>query len=251
MSKPVSLPNWASAQINNTEPPASKKASGYGYSDAPSSDEFNWVLWSISQWIDYVDSNAVDGALTIGTSLAVGTTLAVGTNGTITGNLAVGGSATVGGTLTATGTLSAADLKHTAVQTLIFPASTASEAVGVYDAATMSRAIGSSTTGMHFGLSPLVAGMRIKAWRLYVRHVAGVGSISAQLKKCSMNAGGPTVTTVGTPQSYGGIDVGWFYMGEAGLDEIVTSQASWAVAFTGCGTTGDLVYHLEIDVTRP
>lgn len=61
MSKPTNKPGW-NPSSNVTEPSDSKKAAGYSVGEKPSSSNFNWLLKTISQWIDFIDSEGLQGA---------------------------------------------------------------------------------------------------------------------------------------------------------------------------------------------
>lgn len=65
-TKPTDLPEWATDETNNTEPSAGQKASGWTNGQVPPSSYFNWYMFSVWLWIEWLNSAVVDfGANTV------------------------------------------------------------------------------------------------------------------------------------------------------------------------------------------
>jgi hypothetical protein len=60
MSKPTNKPGW-NPTSNSTEPSSTKKAAGWSSGEKPSSAHFNWLFKTISEWIDHIDAEGVQG----------------------------------------------------------------------------------------------------------------------------------------------------------------------------------------------
>lgn len=60
MSKPTNKPGW-NPTSNSTEPSSTKKAAGWSSGEKPSSAHFNWLFKTVSQWIDHIDAEGVQG----------------------------------------------------------------------------------------------------------------------------------------------------------------------------------------------
>jgi hypothetical protein len=57
MSKPTNKPGWNPADSSKIEEPSSlKKSQGWSEGEKPSAKHFNWLMKTVSQWIDHVDS---------------------------------------------------------------------------------------------------------------------------------------------------------------------------------------------------
>lgn len=59
MSKPTNKPGWNSTNVS--EPSSTKKSQGWAADEKPSAAQINWLLKTISQWIDHVDLDRVKG----------------------------------------------------------------------------------------------------------------------------------------------------------------------------------------------
>ena len=59
MSKPTNKPGWN--PTNLSEPSSTKKSQGWAADEKPSAAQINWLLKTISQWIDHVDLDRVKG----------------------------------------------------------------------------------------------------------------------------------------------------------------------------------------------
>jgi hypothetical protein len=63
MPKPVSKPDWTSANPSaRTEPSGSKKNSGWLAGEKPPFQFFNWLFFNIDEWIDYFEA-VTDGTV--------------------------------------------------------------------------------------------------------------------------------------------------------------------------------------------
>ncbi len=60
MSKPTNKPGW-NPTSNSTEPSSAKKAAGWSSGEKPSSAHFNWLMKTVSEWIDHIDAEGVQG----------------------------------------------------------------------------------------------------------------------------------------------------------------------------------------------
>ena len=60
MSKPTNKPGW-NPTSNSTEPSSTKKAAGWSSGEKPSSAHFNWLFKTVSEWIDHIDAEGVQG----------------------------------------------------------------------------------------------------------------------------------------------------------------------------------------------
>jgi hypothetical protein len=60
MSKPTNKPGW-NPTTNSTEPSSAKKAAGWSSGEKPSSAHFNWLMKTVSEWIDHIDAEGVKG----------------------------------------------------------------------------------------------------------------------------------------------------------------------------------------------
>ena len=60
MSKPTNKPGW-NPTTNSTEPSSAKKAAGWSSGEKPSSAHFNWLMKTVSEWIDHIDAEGVQG----------------------------------------------------------------------------------------------------------------------------------------------------------------------------------------------
>ena len=64
MSKPTTLPSWATTlandpvtgQPNRAEPSAGKKITGFNFNEKPPRQDVNWLHWLTNQWLDYFNS---------------------------------------------------------------------------------------------------------------------------------------------------------------------------------------------------
>ena len=75
-TRPDDYPRWATTEVEVTEPPESRKASGYVGGDKPRRGWENWIKNEIYKWILYLDESGVslsflveDGAFSTGGSL--------------------------------------------------------------------------------------------------------------------------------------------------------------------------------------
>lgn len=72
MAKPIEPPpEWASDETNNDEPAALQKQTGWEFEQTGVSDFDNWYKRTVQKWLEYVDSNVVDGDLEIDGNLEV------------------------------------------------------------------------------------------------------------------------------------------------------------------------------------
>lgn len=83
MPKPSDLPNWATdanyaagaepeqGTPTKVEPISSKQASGWRPEEKPKAQSLNWWQNLVYQWVLYVDSNSIDGDLTVSGDLHV------------------------------------------------------------------------------------------------------------------------------------------------------------------------------------
>ena len=60
MSKPTNKPGW-NPTSNSTEPSSAKKAAGWSSGEKPSSAHFNWLMKTVSEWIEHIDAEGVKG----------------------------------------------------------------------------------------------------------------------------------------------------------------------------------------------
>jgi hypothetical protein len=62
MSKPTNKPGWNPSDPSKVvEPTSTKKAQGWAAGEKPAAEHFNWLMKTVSQWIDYVDVEGVQG----------------------------------------------------------------------------------------------------------------------------------------------------------------------------------------------
>lgn len=157
--------------------------------------------------------------------------------------------------LSATGQISASNTfstspKFTTAETLHISACDAQTASGGPTFATNGNGwtLGTSTQRIVYPLR-LPRDAQINAWRIIIRKISGAGSITGQLYKYDANT--LTETAVGASNAYPGSS-GYTILQTTGLTENVSTQAvGYYLAVTGGGTTGDVVYHAELDYTRP
>lgn len=60
MSKPTNKPGW-NPTSNLSEPSPTKKSQGWAAGEKPAAEHFNWLMKTVSEWIDYVDTAGVQG----------------------------------------------------------------------------------------------------------------------------------------------------------------------------------------------
>lgn len=96
MAKPIEPPpEWASDETNNTEPAALQKQTGWEFEQTGVSDYDNWWKRTAQKWIEYVDSNVIDGDLEIDGNLTVNDDLHVLGNAVFDGDVNIDGDLTV------------------------------------------------------------------------------------------------------------------------------------------------------------
>lgn len=62
MSKPTNKPNWNPSDSSKiVEPSSTKKSQGWSSGEKPAAEHFNWLMKTVSEWIDYVDTAGVKG----------------------------------------------------------------------------------------------------------------------------------------------------------------------------------------------
>lgn len=62
MSKPTNKPGWNPSDSSKVvEPNSTKKAQGWAAGEKPAAEHFNWLMKTISQWIDHIDAEGVQG----------------------------------------------------------------------------------------------------------------------------------------------------------------------------------------------
>lgn len=62
MSKPTNKPGWSPSDPSKiSEPSSTKKQQGWSSGEKPSAAHFNWLMKTVSEWIDYVDTAGVQG----------------------------------------------------------------------------------------------------------------------------------------------------------------------------------------------
>lgn len=204
-------------------------------------------------------TNTVPNAITFSTSIQTPTI--AGTPNftgavTMATTLQVSGVTTLLSTLGVTGNVTAPDLRYTTAQTVSISAAeaqTSDPTVHVFSTTIPRWAIGVSVARLVFPM-PVRAGDRITAWRLYVDNASVAGTVTARLFKTAINAGVATETALGTASTSSAAGLGPVALANTGLSIDVDNAGAheqFYVVFTGGGTTGDLVYHAEVDLKRP
>lgn len=62
MSKPTNKPGWNPSDPSKiVEPSSTKKTQGWAAGEKPAAEHFNWLMKTLSQWVDYVDTAGVQG----------------------------------------------------------------------------------------------------------------------------------------------------------------------------------------------
>ena len=62
MSKPTNKPGWNPSDPSKVvEPNSTKKSQGWAAGEKPAAEHFNWLMKTVSQWIDYIDVEGVQG----------------------------------------------------------------------------------------------------------------------------------------------------------------------------------------------
>lgn len=62
MSKPTNKPGWNPTDSSKVvEPTSTKKAQGWAAGEKPAAEHFNWLMKTVSQWIDHIDAEGVQG----------------------------------------------------------------------------------------------------------------------------------------------------------------------------------------------
>lgn len=62
MSKPTNKPGWNPSDPSKVvEPNSTKKTQGWAAGEKPAAEHFNWLMKTVSQWIDYIDAEGVQG----------------------------------------------------------------------------------------------------------------------------------------------------------------------------------------------
>ena len=62
MSKPTNKPGWNPSDPSKVvEPSSTKKTQGWAAGEKPTAEHFNWLMKTLSQWVDYVDTAGVQG----------------------------------------------------------------------------------------------------------------------------------------------------------------------------------------------
>lgn len=242
MPKPVAgIPLWASdlnypagaepeaGTATKAAPTSGQATIGWRPNQIPTAQEQNYWMDLVADWIAYLDAADIAGNLKV------------------TGNLWVTGTSQLDGAVTAP------NYKYTTAQTNYVPAGHAVSSYGhVLDAPTGGFWPLLTITGQLVYPFAVRAGDRITAWRVYIDKISGAGTVTAQLRKFGNTAPGvyseTTIGGIASKATTAGVEA----MAISGLTEDVgITKGGYHVVVNGGGTTGDITYHLEVDITRP
>lgn len=254
MAKPVTVPTWATTGGTTATPTSAKQNAGFVGGEKPPAKFFNWLFNLIYQWILYLQAGSftggvtadtlhVTGAVTADAAMTVGTTL--GVTGTTT-------AAAVNGTTFTAST----NYKHSFTKTLVLsPVSGTVTAPARLDTSAGAGVITNdielvtaSTEPSIVIPIPLCIGDTVSAVRVILSKNSAAGAITAKIRKITSTTGGigqqgTTATSLTTA---------------TGNNTLLTITSTFTfasgiyyhVTVTGGGTTGDIVYGIEVDYTR-
>jgi hypothetical protein len=177
MAKPSQLPEWNSGGANRVDPTAPEKVLGWTLNQKPPSSTFNWWMWTVYAWVQYLDAGLFDGDIEIDGTLTVDPAVPpLGPVVTIVGDVGVTGSAEFSGDVTIGG-----DYHHGTAHSKVIKAN-----VGAYmtSGAGFVQGVSDGQTGSGTGNPGGFGG----AGALQYSVVGGGGTCDARME-CNLEAG--------------------------------------------------------------
>lgn len=252
MAKPASVPTWASAETNNTEPSSGQKASGWTTNQKGVSSYDNWYKNEVSKWLAYLDAGEWDDDLTVTGNLTVegNTTLGDADTDTIT----VTGTATFAEPTTFQDEVIATDYNHATEFVATLPAMITPACVNVGMTAQDPRTItASGTTWWYYSPSLSLIGIRagdvITKVRLRFSGNAGAAQVNCDVGHYRYDTSYAYTTGTPSTSTAGHIEV----VPEAGKNMIETHDTMLDMMFVrvSCADSGVVIEGIDISWTHP